>query len=68
MHSDEFSNKKLRLTILPESDRQDESHQAQQLAIDAVFGKYAPVGVSVDDLHRERQLEKLKEGHEAAGL
>jgi thiamine monophosphate synthase len=43
------------------------SQQARVAAIDAVFGKYAHLGVSVDDLHRERQADKIGEDWAAKG-
>lgn len=45
----------------------DAHEQARIAAIYAARGSMAHVGVSVDDLHRERQADKGKEEQDGAG-
>ena len=62
LHGGELRGKKLRLTVLDE--QPGPYHLARAAAVNAVFGKYASLGVSTDDLHRERLTDKAGEGRQ----
>lgn len=50
---------------LTEKEAVEANEQKRRAAIFAAQGSFAYLGVSVDDLHRERQKDKLKEEAEA---
>lgn len=60
-HDNKFAGKRVRLTVIASEGELAESEKARIAAIDAIVGKFANVGATVDDLHRERQADKVKE-------
>ncbi len=63
----EFEGKILRLTVVGSAQQADMTRASRIASIDAIFGKYAHLNVSVEDLHAERQADKLKEDQSSCG-
>ncbi len=57
----DFGPTKLRVTVLTAGDQPENSNLSRLAIIDSVFGKYADLGISVDQLQAERGIDKAKE-------